>query len=404
MGKLFRIPNIYIILLISHIIMGYINAPVSILRIVFIPRYALEIWFIYNCFKYLSSSPYMKMLTLLVVVFLLYGCFLLLIGVDSSWRIAGDWGRQYITDYVGSLIPIFIFYYLGVTGQINEKWFFGVAILFLICASVEYYYASKNILLNNISESTEGYVNNMGYLILSVFPAIMFIGKKPVLQYVALGIVFVLVIMSYKKGAILSCIAALLYFILSNLSAKGNSKKRMFIICLSFVAILLGVEYFKNTLANDFVLQTRFENAANGQFGAREDIYSRAIHFIFNENNPFTLLFGNGAYSTCKYFGTMAHNDWLEITMDLGLVGLFLYIRYWITLYKTMKRSKTIVSKEIFDAMALFCIIYFIPTFFSMSISAITIYSGSVIGFCAGALARIETSDNLLINQENGNF
>lgn len=386
MKKYLSLPSLYTILVILHVIVGYYEMPTMVLRMIFIPRYLLEIWFVYSSLRYISTSKYMKALSALVVLFLIYGGLLLVLGVDSSWKLQGDWGHLFIKDYVLSFIPIFVFFYFGVTNQINTNWFRGVCLLFIICALVEYNSARAALLFNNVAENSEGMVNNLGYSILSLIPVLVFL-KKPILQYATIVFIFFLVLLSYKRGAIVTCAVATLVFFL--LRFKGQQKKNRFIILvLTLAAIIVGVQYIQDLFLMDDVFQARLEKTIEGRFSSREQIYPMIMNYLSSETDLFSFIFGNGAYATVRHFATMAHNDWLEFAMDFGLIGLVLYIRYWVILVKTERRSRKLDSQDVSDAIILFAIIYFIPTFFSMSLCSITIYSGSVIGFSMGYLAR----------------
>lgn len=397
MRNFLNFPTLYLFLLIVHTILGYYYVPSIVLRMVYIPRYLLEFWFVFNGIKYISSSKYMKALTVLALMFLMYGFLLLVSGVDSTWKIQGNWDILFIKDYVGSLIPIFVFYYLGVTNQINEDWFEKICFLFIISAVIEYNRTATDIALNSIIGQSNSFVNNTGYIILSILPSLMFLEKRPVLQYIVIALTLVMVVLSYKRGAIIACVIAVAFFLYIKIKNK-ESRGKGFIIVLSFVAIVIGARYFRFILENDIILVDRFAMAIEGEDSGRSSIYSSIIDYLIFDNNPFTLFFGNGAYATCKYFGKMAHNDWLEITMDIGLLGLILYVRYWIILCVTVKRSKMLGLTAISNAIIIFIIIYFISSCFSMSISAITIYSGSVIGFCEGRLSYLQ---NKIYNKEN---
>ena len=385
MKKYLNLPSIYTILVIVHVILGYYEIPTTVFRIVYVPRYLLEIWFVFKGLKYITSSTYMKALSVLVVVFLIYGSLLIMVGVDSSWKLSGDWGLLFINDYVISLIPIFVFFYFGVTSQIDENWFSKVCVLFIICAFIEYNSARVALVLNNVSESSESFVNNMGYSLISLIPVLLFL-KRPIIQYTVIILIYVFVLFSYKRGAIITCSVAFLLFLFLRVKEQWKTNKVILLI-LSLGAIIIGAQYLQNMFTQDDVFQARYLKSFEGG-SHRESLYPEIMNYLFNDNNAFTFMFGNGAYATCKYFASMAHNDWLEFAMDFGLVGLILYIRYWIALYETAKQSRRGESKEVSDAILLFAIIYLIPTVFSMSFSSINIYSGSVMGFCAGYLAR----------------
>ena len=105
---------------------------------------------------------------------------------------------------------------------------------------------------------------------------------------------------------------------------------------------------------------------------------------IFSDHaNLLAFLFGNGANATITIVGKNAHNDWLEILINQGLVGGLLFAYFWYVFFRTCKiaynRGKT---DEIGLSLTIIFIICFTKTFFSMSITDMNIYMTSVLGYC----------------------
>ena len=97
--------------------------------------------------------------------------------------------------------------------------------------------------------------------------------------------------------------------------------------------------------------------------------------------------------STLKYGNIYAHNDWLEILFCQGAVGLLIFIKFWRGLFMSA-RSTLIAEPSRFCLFLLFCI-FFLKTFFSMSIVGIPIYSTTMMGF---ALANGFSDNKNVIN------
>ena len=78
-----------------------------------------------------------------------------------------------------------------------------------------------------------------------------------------------------------------------------------------------------------------------------------------------------------------AHNDWLEIAVNQGLLGLIIYAFYWLVFYKTWKNAINSDAKTIF---VLTILMLFAKSIFSMSYGAMTYVSASILGY---ALATV---------------
>ena len=77
----------------------------------------------------------------------------------------------------------------------------------------------------------------------------------------------------------------------------------------------------------------------------------------------------------------MAHNDWLEFLIDMGIFGTIVYLAFWINNIKTCVKSAHICSYNVFIGILLFVIIYLGKSFFSMSIMSMPFYATSVFGY-----------------------
>ena len=102
-------------------------------------------------------------------------------------------------------------------------------------------------------------------------------------------------------------------------------------------------------------------------------------------------LLGRGANGTLEIYYNYAHNDWLEIAVNQGLLGVIIYFVYWKNMYATWKNATNVDAKAII-AMAI--IVYFAKTLFSMSYGDMTYVFTSVLGY---ALANVNASNNLLL-------
>jgi O-antigen ligase len=99
-------------------------------------------------------------------------------------------------------------------------------------------------------------------------------------------------------------------------------------------------------------------------------LYPLFLDFIINKNSFLSLIFGNGAYGSMHYIGRMAHNDWLQIIVDLGIIGAVVYLFYWINLIRTyyVYRKKTVIIESSVLSIGSFIILYLVRSVFSMSI------------------------------------
>ncbi len=344
-------------------------------------------YFIQVC-KYKNVPAPINALKYLAIMFGVYG--LLRLGADTSnWKYVND-ATTYFKEYELSILPIFAFYYFSREHMIDSKWFYKIAFLFFITAIASFMYQEAQALLRTWrGEAT----NNAGYFVVSLMPLLVFFRKKPIIQYAALFLIFILVVRGMKRGAILAVVIGGAYFVWSSYKKLRGRKKPLFFL-LGIIVVLGAIAYFQYQLANSDYMQFRLEQTKDGDMSERENMYPAYYNFFFNNAGTLQLLFGYGADGTLKNMGDFAHQDWLETMMNQGLLGLFLMIYFWISLLITVWHSRLSNCSNITIIIFLFVIIYFMKSMVSMSINGMTIFSTSALAYALAGL------DNPFIRKE----
>jgi O-antigen ligase len=114
------------------------------------------------------------------------------------------------------------------------------------------------------------------------------------------------------------------------------------------------------------------------------------------------LLFGYGADGSIKEVGIYAHNDWFEMLIDMGLLGVFVYGLFWTVFFIEWRKHKLDKDKLVYYILGGMLIVLLPRTFFSMLYSHLEITAGMLFSYCIflsqrNNLPRIEKkSDNQL--------
>lgn len=116
-----------------------------------------------------------------------------------------------------------------------------------------------------------------------------------------------------------------------------------------------------------FITEKVFENTNLGyRFKAIENIEDQNRYFLYLdgidmiERSPF-LGVGLGNYKAHSQLGKIAHSDLLEITSDLGIIGLFIYLTiYYIFVKKVLYLLRFSRNKEVVYQMKIILIVVFI--------------------------------------------
>ncbi len=321
-------------------------------------------YFIYANTHYRSS--YLTGLNGFLALITLYGFVYVLSGED----IMGISNYTYLTNNYVPLLPIFPLYVFSRKGLLTadkvEKWF----VVFLLVVIATFFIRQRNMLAADVIGQEE-FTNNIGYTFVALMPLIFFVRKSLVLRYIYLLLILGFIILGMKRGAILIAglsLVFILFYSFRNVSRNG----KIALIVLS-VALLFGIYLYGVHLFNDSAyFQLRIERTLEGSSSGRDDMYSKALNHFLN-SDVVQFFVGNGANKTYLILGNRAHNDWLELAINQGLVGVLVYFFYWLIIFYYVIKAKR--YKDVFPVMALFAFIYFAKSMISMSYDAYELYS-----------------------------
>ena len=124
-----------------------------------------------------------------------------------------------------------------------------------------------------------------------------------------------------------------------------------------------------------------------GDSSQRDRIYFDIFNAWYNSGNIINFIFGYGfAGSQQLASGSFAHNDWLELLSNFGLIGLSIYIVLFYSAYKLIRYSQWYSEKRIL----FICVVsmWFLITLFSMGYTSTGGYMKAIM------LAYLIGSDN----------
>lgn len=328
------------ILLLINIVISFISALFSLNEQIKFGVYAsyvalfvliLNVYsVIFTVKKDASANRYLKM-------FVIFICFNTLIHILSCGI-----GAINISGLVQILGPVLAYYVslklFSLPNQNSEnllKGFIILLIMFLVIFSF-YRFTSYFFYLRVALQAA--------YFIVFTLPVLLLLRGKLLLKYIAVLLAVFACFASFKRGAMISAAAIAVVFFLSNFFSKGTKMK---IVNLLLLVATLGVVYWYLSGENSDIeyMMLRISNMEEGDSSGREDIYNLFLDQIEN----FTIyeqLFGRGLKSTIFINdGLTAHNDWLEIYYDYGILAAFswlLFIGCFIKRIFTSKMSSTV--------------------------------------------------------------
>ena len=289
------------------------------------------------------------------------------VGITTAWG-----------NILFALLSISAFAYLGQQGGWSDRaislWFVGL----LIACVVYFYNMRDSLLLNNMLDEDAGITNNAGVVFVMLMPW-LFVLKKRWLATIGLFACLFYIVLSAKRGSIVAAVVPSVLFVAFYVRTFNAWWKK----CLFLVAILLalfgGVWTFLN---EDEYLQQRLEETQAGDSSGRDTIYRNALDcWWYSDDAQFWL--GHGFFATVPELGKMAHNDWLEILVDYGLVGFVLYASIVWGLWRQYRCEKTLTGRmvllsclSIWGLRSLFSMV-----FFEQALAIMSVPLGIVLGF-----------------------
>ena len=305
---------------------------------------------------------------LFVLTLTLYGIFLVIVGDDIFWKATGHVLRKYLyilwlIPAMLSVVPVYIFTSRGLIGEREMKILF---LIFFICGINSYYGGLEQQMAYAVlmqEEEMEEFTVTSVYQLLSLLPLIILFKKQQILQFIFLAVIFIFLVLSAKRGAIMLGGASAVLFILSMFVNSSLAKKvAIFFITVALMFVIYLFINYQMETSPYFAskVQRTFEGYASG----RDEYAKHILDYYLNTSTTFQMIFGIGAQGTLAANESFAHNDWLAILLEQGVFGVFLYVIYWIGFVLTWLKSR--IDFDAFVVIGLLLLIGFGKSVFSM--------------------------------------
>lgn len=339
----------------------------------------------FKVMQWRNKPIYFKGLNILILLFTIYGFILVFMSPSTIYYPLSGMSMKsysYIKSIYLSLLPIYPFYYYIKKGFLTAERLRIWGVIFLASVTLSYIRMQRDALkaLLDADEIT----NNSCYLFLSCLPLLVLYRKKPLIQFACLAFMIAFIVMGMKRGAIAIGLVCAVYFMLQSIrNSKG--KTRILFMLLSIGICICAVFFFTHEMTTSDYMMKRIDDTLAGNTSGRDNLYSFFWKYFTEQADFKHYLIGRGANGTLEIYYNYAHNDWLEIAVNQGILGVVVYAFYWLCFYKTWKHATNIDAKTI---LALTALIFFAKTMFSMSYNDMSYVSTSVLGYALATLKR----------------
>lgn len=365
----------HIILLLCTLTILYVFSAVIPILGTFSPVYLVLIIAINNYYLLLCNvinTPHNRFIKIFTVFYLLNVIGYLLTAQHGS---LGYFSMFKSVVLVSS--AFFPFYYFGYRQYDLQKVFRIMLFASIPLAVMLFYREERENLLLKVTSNTD-VINNTSYLFLFLTPFI-FLVKNKILKNLIFLLMFTFVIEGAKRGALIIFVLILCYNIFDQIKAlsKESAVNKLKYVVIYSAAIVVGYVYLLNKFTQNTFLISRLEGLDEGNVSGRDVIYESLINNWMNAENFHHLIIGFGFASSMRYSGTgnLAHNDWMELLTNFGLIGVFLYAAIILYIAKIGIKEKSpviIASFLIMFSSALFSMFY--TAFYSVFIMQLVGY------------------------------
>jgi len=214
----------------------------------------------------------------------------------------------------------------------------------------------------------------LSYYAIASLPWI-FLFNKAIWRYIGILFIFFISIFAEKRGGFLALIFAILIFYSLESYIKRGAGLRIFYLILIFGFLVIVVMQLVQITGSSIIERMSLlkEDEGSGRIDIYEDLISSIKKFDLK-----TLSFGSGHNSTAEIVGTFAHNEFLQILVDYGIVGLLLYIFLNIILIRKsiiLIKNKSIYASSFCASYIIFLIIAMVSHWFVMAQFVIVLVS-----------------------------
>jgi len=235
-----------------------------------------------------------------------------------------------LMDFVRTFNDLFQWIFSLLVGYIiayksSEDKLFTTYLLLATTLPVAAYRIYSRSALNLLYADTE--VLDITFVLLVLLPFVLTLKKESIKMVVVLGI-GVLSIMSFKRTTVLafSFMVMIYYYII--IFSDFTIKKRLITVFAIFFASIALLQAFDFVEAKSGGLIVERMKTINEDRGSdRLDIYA-AVWKLQLDSSPLEWIFGHGHRYVEAHFGYPAHNDFLEVLYDYGLVSFFVYLLF----------------------------------------------------------------------------
>lgn len=173
------------------------------------------------------------------------------------------------------------------------------------------------------------------YFSLTLFPFTLIVLNKKLLRFLTIFFMFVAVFFSGKRTGLISFVLSIICYYLLRGHIENNAKFikqiKLVLTVIIMIALIGIISVIVDNIYNLGIYKRLLRLVDDGGSG-RIDLYVTVLNAFCNAP-LINKLFGHGVYASERITIIRAHNDFLEILYDYGIISLVLFIFFYLLLF-----------------------------------------------------------------------
>ena len=258
------------------------------------------------------------------------------------------------------VILMFIFAYTISSKSKELLEFFATGMIVAMLITVFFYYKNWTF-ANEVDEAHLG----TSYYVLFLLPTLLLTPYKW-LRYMGLFITGLVLFSSFKRGGLIAFVLGIIAYLFVKEILVERKFTRLLVFLIALIALFIILIFVDNAMGN--IISERILNIREDGGSGRDQVWATTWNMIKTSNSEH-LIYGHGYDGVLKNspLGISAHNDFLEIMYNYGIVGFIPYLILHIQLMKQVFASIR-VRNEYAAIIAFTYTIFFIMSMISIVI------------------------------------
>lgn len=291
-------------------------------------------------------------------------------------------------------------YIISFKSEYNRSLFTNL--LLIMSLPIVSYYIYNSLSINLLVQDNN--TSDVPFILLVLFPFALTL-KKELIKTIAILFIGIIAMLSFKRTTIFGFLMmTFAYYYMVLTMSKISSKKRFTIFFIGLFAcfFLYQIFLFIEEKSGGHIIE-RLNSIQEDQGSGRWEIYAKIID-ILSISDLEALLFGRGYLSVLEYAEVLAHNDFLQVIFDFGLIALVLYVIFFFQLLKYVGKIYKYrnISNSNYPAFNAGIVAFIFLGMFNCFITSPVYYSTLMLffGLAIGGFER-EKIKNILRKNEN---